>query len=118
MHKKLFVPGPIEVAEDVLQAMSTPMIYHRTKDASALQLECAEGMQKIMQTKNTILFSTSSGTGLMEGSIRSCTAKRDIIFSVGAYGKRWYEIAVGNGIPADLYTAPSGEAIKPEIVEQ
>ncbi|HOV45930.1 MAG: alanine--glyoxylate aminotransferase family protein [Spirochaetes bacterium] len=118
MHKKLFVPGPIEVADDVLAAMSTPMIYHRTKEASALQAECAEGMKKIMLTSNTILFSTSSGTGLMEGSIRSCTSKRAIVFSVGAFGKRWYEIAVGNGIPADIYTAPSGEAISPEIVEE
>ncbi|HPC37762.1 MAG TPA: alanine--glyoxylate aminotransferase family protein [Exilispira sp.] len=118
MHKKLFVPGPIEVAEDVLQAMSAPMIYHRTKEASALQEEIAEGMKKVMQTKNTILFSTSSGTGLMEGSIRSCTEKRAIVFSVGAFGKRWYEIAVGNGVPADIYTAPSGEAITPEIVDQ
>jgi aspartate aminotransferase-like enzyme len=37
MHKKLFIPGPVEVTEDVLQKMATPMIGHRTKDASMLQ---------------------------------------------------------------------------------
>ena len=30
MHKKLFIPGPTEVREEILQAMATPMIGHRT----------------------------------------------------------------------------------------
>ena len=37
MHKKLFIPGPIEVTQDVLEKMATPMIGHRTKEMSALQ---------------------------------------------------------------------------------
>lgn len=37
MHKKLFIPGPVDVREDVLLKMATPQIGHRTKDASALQ---------------------------------------------------------------------------------
>ena len=34
MHKKLFIPGPVEVREDVLEKMATPMIGHRSKEAS------------------------------------------------------------------------------------
>jgi aspartate aminotransferase-like enzyme len=34
MYKKLFIPGPTHVTEDVLQKMATPMIGHRTKEAS------------------------------------------------------------------------------------
>jgi aspartate aminotransferase-like enzyme len=30
MHKKLFIPGPTEVRDEILQAMATPMIGHRT----------------------------------------------------------------------------------------
>ncbi|NLB09189.1 MAG: alanine--glyoxylate aminotransferase family protein, partial [Clostridiales bacterium] len=37
MHKKLFIPGPVEVAPEVLAKMATPMIGHRSKDATALQ---------------------------------------------------------------------------------
>ena len=84
MHKKLFIPGPVDVKEEVLQRMSAPMIGHRTKEASALQRSISGKMQKLMYTKNAILLSTSSGTGLMEGAVRSCTAKRAAVFSVGA----------------------------------
>ena len=32
MHKKLFIPGPVEVRPDVLEKMATPMIGHRGKN--------------------------------------------------------------------------------------
>ena len=42
MHTRLFIPGPVDVAEDVLQKMATPMIGHRTKDATILQKSISE----------------------------------------------------------------------------
>ena len=82
-HKKLFIPGPIEVHPDVLKAMSTPMIGHRSGDYSELQKRVTEKIQKLAFTSHPVLFSASSGSGLMEGAIRCCTAKRAIVFSVG-----------------------------------
>ncbi len=118
MHKKLFIPGPTEVAPEVLQKMATPMIGHRTKDASKLQREISEKMRKVMYTEHPILLSTSSGSGLMEGSIRSLTAKRAIVFTVGAFGNRWYKMAEANGIPADKWEAEWGKPVTPDIVEK
>lgn len=118
MHKKLFIPGPVEVADDVLKAMSTPMISHRGNEYSELQKSCAEMIKKVFYTNNEIIFSTSSGTGLMESAIRSCTKKRAIVFSVGAFGNRWFEIAERNNVPADKYEVEWGNAITPEIVEK
>lgn len=118
MHKKLFIPGPVEVREDVLQKMATPMIGHRTKDASCLQRGISEKMQKLMYTKNAILLSTSSGSGLMEGAVRSCTAKRAAVFSVGAFGDRWYKMAASNGVPADLFSSEPGKPTMPETVDE
>ncbi len=118
MHKKLFIPGPVEVREDVLQKMAEPMIGHRTKEASALQRGISEKMQKVMFTKNTILLSTTSGSGLMEGSVRSCTTKRAAVFSVGAFGDRWYKMAVSNNVPADIYSSEPGKPTTPEMVDK
>lgn len=117
MHKKLFIPGPVEVKEDVLQKMATPMIGHRTKDASKLQRDISEKMMKLFYTENQVLLSTTSGSGLMEGAIRSCTNKRAAVFAVGAFGKRWYEMAVGNNVPADLFEVEWGTPTLPEQVE-
>lgn len=117
MHKKLFIPGPVEVREAVLSKMSTPMIGHRTKAASTLQRNISEKLQKLMYTKNEILLSTSSGSGLMEGAVRSCTNKKVAVFSIGAFGDRWYKMAVANGIPADKFKSELGKATLPEMVE-
>lgn len=118
MHIKLFIPGPVDVSEDVLQKMSTPMIGHRTKDASILQKNISDKMRKLMYTENEILLSTSSGSGLMEGAIRSCTRKKAAVFSVGAFGNRWYEMAVANNVPADIFKSEFGKPTTPEMVEE
>ncbi|NMB95785.1 MAG: alanine--glyoxylate aminotransferase family protein [Clostridiaceae bacterium] len=118
MHKKLFIPGPVEVGNDVLQKMATPMIGHRTKEASQLQKSISEKMMKVMYTENQILLSTTSGSGLMEGAIRSCTLKRAAVFSIGAFGDRWYKMATSNGIEADLFSSEQGKATTPEMIEK
>ena len=118
MHKKLFIPGPVDVRPDVLEKMSTPMIGHRSKDASALQRRISDNMRKLLYTNSEILLSTTSGSGLMEGAVRSCTAKRAAVFAVGAFGKRWYEMAESNNVPADLYEVEWGTPTTPEQVDK
>ena len=118
MHKKLFIPGPVEVRSDVLEKMATPMIGHRTKDASKLQKDISDKLRKLFYTEEEILLSTSSGSGLMEGAIRSCTAKRAAVFSVGAFGNRWYKMAVSNNVPADLFQVEMGKATTAEMVDE
>ena len=118
MHKKLFIPGPVEVRPDVLEQLSRPMIGHRSKDASVLQRRISDNLRKVFFTESEILLSTTSGSGLMEGAIRSCTAKKAAVFSVGAFGKRWYEMAISNNVPADLFEVELGQAITPEMVDK
>ncbi len=118
MHTSLFIPGPVNVLEDVLQKMATPQIGHRTKAASDLQRSVSEKMQKLWYTKEQVLVSTTSGSGLMEGAIRSCTKKRAAVFSVGAFGDRWYKMAVANNVPADKFASEWGQPTTPEMVEE
>jgi len=117
MHKKLFIPGPTEVRQEVLEKMATAMIGHRTKDATNLQQGITEKLRQLMYTKNEILLSTSSGSGLMEGSVRSCTARRAAIFSIGAFGDRWYKMCVANNVPADKFSSELGQITDPAEVD-
>lgn len=118
MHKKLFIPGPVDVAPEALARMATPMIGHRTSDASVLQKSIHDRMQELLYTKERIMLSTSSGSGFMEGAIRSCTRKRAAVFSVGAFGDRWYKMATANGVPADKFESELGQPTTPEMVEE
>ena len=118
MHKKLFIPGPIEVKEDILSKMAMPMIGHRSKEASNLQRDISNNLRKLFYTENEILLSTSSGSGLMEAAVRCCTKERAAIFSIGSFGDRWHEMAVSNGINADLFKSELGSITSPEMVDQ
>lgn len=118
MHKRLFIPGPVDVREDVLAKMATPQIGHRSKEATALQESISKNLQKLMFTKNDIILSTSSGSGIMEMAIRCLTAKRAAVFSVGAFGDRWFDMAEANGVPADKFKSEPGKATTPEMVEE
>jgi aspartate aminotransferase-like enzyme len=118
MHKKLFIPGPVEVRPDVLEKMATPMIGHRSKAASELQRNISDKLKKLFYTKEEILLSTTSGSGLMEGAVRSCTVKRAAVFSVGAFGDRWYDMAVANNVPADIFRSEDGKPTTPEMVDE
>lgn len=118
MHKKLFIPGPIEVKQDILEKMSTGMIGHRSKEASQLQRNISDKLKKLFYTENEILLSTSSGSGLMEAAVRCCTKKRAAVFSIGSFGDRWHEMAESNGIEADLFKSEPGSITTPEMVDE
>lgn len=118
MHKKLFIPGPVEVRPDVLAKMAEPMIGHRSKEASALQRRISDNLRKVLFTESEILLSTTSGSGLMEGAVRSCTLKKAAIFSIGAFGKRFYEMAKANNVKADIFEVEMGNAIDYKKVDE
>ena len=119
MRKRLFIPGPVDVREEVLKNMGTQMISHRGKEASALQKRMHDKIQQVFHTKNLIVFSTSSGSGLMESSIKCCTAKRAAVFSVGSFGDRWANMGTSNGVPTDCFTVTNpGDATSPADVDK
>lgn len=118
MNKKLFIPGPVNVREDVLAQMAQAITGHRTIAASNLQRNISEKLQEIFYTKNRIILSTSSGTALMDGAIRSFTKKGAAIFSNGYFGDLWYEMAKRNNIQAELFTAEKGKPISSEMVDK
>ena len=115
---KLLIPGPVEVREDILKVMSNQLFSHRSQEATEVQKNIEKNMKKIWNTENDILCSTSSGTGLMEAAIKSCTLKKAAVFSMGGFGGKWYEVAVNNGIDTDLYKVEDGEPIKPELLRE
>lgn len=117
MRKRLFIPGPVDCRTAVLEAMGTQMMGHRTKEASVLQKSLHDKMQKVFHTNKRIIFSTSSGSGLMEAGIRSCTAKKAAVFSVGSFGDRWAEMAAMNGKAFDKFkpTNPGDPNLAEEV---
>lgn len=115
---KLFIPGPVDLIDEVKEAMKVDMISHRGVESSRLHERITNNLQKIWNTKNQVLISTSSGTGLMEGAIISCVNKRVAIFSMGAFGERFGKVAEGHGVDYDLFKGTWGEPTSVDEVKR
>ncbi len=117
-HKKLFIPGPVEVSQDTLAATAKPMIGHRDKAYAELHGRVVSKLRKVLYTEGDVLLVTSSATGMMEGVVRNLCARRTLTAVLGAFSDRWHEIALANGKEADRLEVEWGKAIKPEMVDK
>ena len=118
MYKKLFIPGPTHVDDEILKAMAVPMIGHRDSLYSDLHGEVVTKLKKFLGTEDHVYLSASSSTGMMEGSIRNVVNKKVLMTDCGAFSKRWAEIAELNDKEIDVIKVEMGQAITPEMVDQ
>jgi aspartate aminotransferase-like enzyme len=118
MHKKLFIPGPTHVRDEILQAQATPMIGHRSQEYSDLQARVTARLQKLLYTRQRVYLFASSSSGVMEGAIRQASRKKVLNTVCGAFSERWRRITQANGIACDALQVPMGQAITPELVDE
>ena len=117
MYKKLFIPGPTHVIDEILEATAMPMIGHRDSLYSDIHGALVPKLQKLLYTEQRVMLSTSSSTGMMEGAIRNCVHNKVLMTNCGAFSKRWAEIAKANGKEVDVIEVDMGQAITPEMVD-
>lgn len=118
MHKKLYIPGPVEVSPDVMEAMCAPMIGHRMKEYAQLHEKVTRALQCLLNTQDPVFLSTSSAFGVMEGAVRNLVQKRCACFGNGAFSSKWHDVTRRCGIEADLFSAEWGEPITAKMVDQ
>lgn len=116
-HKKLFVPGPTEVREEILKAQAQWMIGHRSKEFGELNRRCVEKTKQILKTQNHVFWWTASGTGLMEGAIRNVVRKKVLHTINGAFSDRWFKISQACGKEPGAVRVEWGKAVRPEQVD-
>lgn len=117
-HKKLFIPGPTEVREEILDAQAQWMIGHRGKEFSDLYGGIVEKLKKFLNTEMHACVYTSSGTGLMEAAIRNGVDRKVLCCVNGAFSERWAKIAEACGKEVDKLELEWGKAIKPDALEE
>ena len=118
MYKKLFIPGPTHVDDEVLEAMAMPMIGHRDSLYSDLHGAVVRKLRKMLETDNRIYLSTSSSTGMMEGSLRNAVKKKALMTNCGAFSRRWSQIAEANGKDIEVIEVEWGAATTPDLFDE
>ncbi len=112
----LFTPGPTPVPPEVLEAMSRPILHHRSSDFRAIFERCLNRLHEVYRTDGDVLVYTASGTGGMESAISNLTKPGDrvVVVSAGHFGERWIEMARNFGCEVDGIVYEWGEAPVPE----
>ncbi|MCL4239574.1 MAG: alanine--glyoxylate aminotransferase family protein [Anaerolineae bacterium] len=115
-HVRLFIPGPVEVREEILDAQAGWMIGHRSSEFAALYGRMQPKLQQTFFTQHPVYLYTSSGTGVWESASR-CAVRdeaRVLHLVCGAFSERWAEVSQFNGKQADVIAVEWGQAVKPE----
>lgn len=113
---KLFIPGPTQVAPEVLAQMARPAIGHRTEECARLWASCRHGLAQLFQTRAEVLMLTGPASALMEAALRNTVRQRSLHLVCGAFSQRWFDIAVACGLEAHRLDAEWGHGFEPEVL--
>jgi alanine-glyoxylate transaminase / serine-glyoxylate transaminase / serine-pyruvate transaminase len=113
------LPGPTNVPERVLRAMSRPTIDHRGPECGLLGLEVLEGMKEVFQTSGKVIIFPSSGSGAWEGALTNTLSPGDkiLMFEVGQLAALWIQVAVKLGLNVDVVQTDWRHGVDAQVVE-
>src|SRR5205085_2629685 len=100
----LFLPGPMQVPDQVRAAGDRPLFNHRSPQMVELLSKLQTGCRPLFGTKGDVIFLASSGSGAMESAIVNLTSPGDEIIVVvgGTSSTRWSDI--GNALGSTVRT--------------
>ena len=113
---RMFVPGPVDVDDEVLRAQAQPMLPHRSQEFEEIFRCASEKAQQLFYTQQRVLLSVSSGTGLQEAAIRNFVDVKVLSCVNGAFADRWYDVAVANGKDVEKLAFEWDEPVNPDRV--
>jgi len=114
----LFVPGPVDVDPEVLNAQTKPVLPHRSTEFEEIFHRTETNARKLFGTQYRVFISASSGTGLQEAAVRNFAKKTVLSCVNGAFGERWFNVAQSNGKETDKLEVSWDKPITPNVVSQ
>jgi alanine-glyoxylate transaminase/serine-glyoxylate transaminase/serine-pyruvate transaminase len=115
----LQIPGPTNVPDRILRALSRPTIDHRGPEFARLAREAIEGLQQIFKTTGPVVIYPSSGTGAWEAALVNTLSPGDtvLMFETGHFATLWKNMAARLGLQVDFVPGDWRHGVDPEVVE-
>ena len=115
----LQIPGPTNVPDRILRAMSRPTIDHRGPEFARIAREAIEGLQQVFQTTGAVVIYPSSGTGAWEAALVNTLSPGDnvLMFETGHFATLWRNMAARLGLQVDFVPGDWRHGVDPAVVE-
>lgn len=96
---KLMLPGPIDIFDETLDALSQPVRPHYGEEFLTIYRDTITLLQQVMQTHNDILIMTAPGSGALDAGLGSLFVARDKVAVVnnGPFSLRLIDILQAQG---------------------
>jgi alanine-glyoxylate transaminase/serine-glyoxylate transaminase/serine-pyruvate transaminase len=116
----LQIPGPTNVPDRVLRALSAPTIDHRGPEFSGLALEVLGRLKLVFQTAGPVLIYPSSGTGAWEAALVNTLSPSDkvLMFETGHFATLWRNMAEKLGLTVEFVPTDWRRGVDPSVVEE
>jgi alanine-glyoxylate transaminase / serine-glyoxylate transaminase / serine-pyruvate transaminase len=114
----LQIPGPTNVPDRVLRALSKPTIDHRGPEFAALAKEVFSGLKDVFLTSSPVIIYPGSGTGAWEASLVNTLSPGDrvLMFETGHFATLWKDIATRIGLQVDFVAGDWRHGADPAVV--
>ncbi|MDG5758450.1 alanine--glyoxylate aminotransferase family protein [Natronococcus sp. A-GB1] len=116
--KTLYIPGPTEVREDVIEAMCEPMFGHRMDRMTDLYTTIVEDTREFLGTNNDVVVLTASGTEFWEASTLNLVDENILVATCGSFSERHANVAERLGKNVDRLEYEWGKAVKPADIRE
>ncbi len=96
----LQIPGPTNVPDRVLRAISMPTIDHRGPEFAAMVTELLPRLSAVFDTTSPVVIYPSSGTGAWEAAMVNTLSPGDrvVTFDTGQFAVLWRDVAANLGL--------------------
>jgi alanine-glyoxylate transaminase/serine-glyoxylate transaminase/serine-pyruvate transaminase len=114
----LQIPGPTNVPDRILRAISNATIDHRGPRFARLAREAIEGLQRVFQTSGDVVIYPSSGTGAWEAALVNTLSPGDriLMFETGHFAALWRNMALRLGLDVDFVPGDWRHGVDPGAV--
>jgi alanine-glyoxylate transaminase/serine-glyoxylate transaminase/serine-pyruvate transaminase len=115
----LQIPGPTNVPDRVLRALSRPTIDHRGPAFARLAGDVLDGLQRIFQTTSPVVVYPSSGTGAWEAALVNTLSAGDTVLmcETGHFATLWRDMAVRLALAVKFLPGDWRHGVDPDAVK-
>lgn len=116
----LQIPGPTNVPDQVLRAMSAPTVDHRGPEFATLARRVLDGLKPVFGTAGSVVVYPSSGTGAWEAALVNTLSPGDrvLCFETGHFATLWRDMAQSLGLEVEFVPGDWRHGASPEAAAQ
>nr|WP_244299815.1 aminotransferase class V-fold PLP-dependent enzyme [Rubrobacter xylanophilus] len=112
------MPGPTNIPDRVLRALSAPTMDHRGPEFARLTGEVLGGLRRVFRCSGPVLVYPSSGTGAWEAALVNTLSPGDrvLMFETGHFATLWCGVARRLGLEVEFVPGDWRHGVDPEVV--